>query len=235
MAPAATTLYAENRRSGLSLSSRLMMGPNQVASHARPSDEYFDINEYKWGVMMNSLVLTALLTLGLIQPALGANTLKHRLPKKPGFSILSHQPGNCPDSGDPTRCEIPVLAFPPDSSHGKCWVQFFFSPMTIANGATPKVVWILAKGDPDDGSKYRFKPNGIDLLTTSGVANDPNLDFADPDFDVSLKHRYKWRSVNARPSSFDYQINVIRKPPGGSWAHPEDCTPTDPTINNNGP
>jgi hypothetical protein len=190
------------------------------------------------GAMKRTLLFACVLALCAVPDADAASKRGQR--KIAGVSILNHQPSECPDSEDSSRCEIPVLAYPPIDEQHTCTIKYLFSPVSVARGKTPKIVWLIVKADPDDESKYRFAAKGINWVKTNGVENDPMQDFSGGDFDedshhVKLKHRYTWRSVNARAIPLNYEITVLRKPPRGSWDDPEVCTRVDPTINNGGP
>lgn len=159
-------------------------------------------------------------------PSWGAQ--KQKFSKKAGVSILGTQQKDCPDSND---CNVSVKGHAAVDAHTTCTVSYDFSAIVVARAKTPKVVWTVSRADPADKGDYRFTVNGIAL----DPKNDPAKDFKDGGFGSTTKKKYKWQSVNLAASTIPYEINVIRKSPGGTWANAEKCTPVDPTISNMGP
>jgi hypothetical protein len=176
--------------------------------------------------MSKALVMACALALAAF-PSFGAQ--KHKSPKKKaGVSVLGTKQKDCLDSD---TCNVGVSGIAPADADTTCTVSYEFSAIVVGQGKTPKVVWTVSRADPADRSEYRFAVNGIAL----NAKNDPAKDFKDGGFDGTNKKKYKWKSVNKAPSVIPYEINVVRKPPGGTWPNAERCTPVDPTISNMGP
>jgi hypothetical protein len=176
--------------------------------------------------MSKALVIACALALAAA-PSFGKQKVKSPK-KKAGVSILGNQKKECPDSNN---CEVEVKGVAPVDNGTSCTVTYEFSSIVVAKGQTPKVVWTVRPADSSDKSQYRFMSNGIAL----DAKNDPAKDFKDGGFDAVNKKKYKWKSVNLRASEIHYEINVVRKPHGGTWGNAERCTPVDPTISNTGP
>jgi len=175
--------------------------------------------------MSKALVMACALAI-VAAPSLAAQ--KNKSPKKAGVSVMGTQQKDCLDSN---TCDVPVVGKAPVDADTTCTVSYEFSAIVVAQGKTPKVVWTVSRADPADAGDYRFAANGIAL----SAKNDPAKDFKDGAFDGTNKKKYKWKSVNKASSVIPYEINVVRKAPGGTWANAEQCTPIDPTISNMGP
>lgn len=113
---------------------------------------------------------------------------------------------------------------------GICRLAVSDEEIEVPPGNSPNLIWQLRPLNPGDGFQYQFD-------TVNGIAFKPTPAVTPADFDSNdvlgpRNSKYKWRSVNRRPFTAHYNVNVQRRVPSGTWAS---CPVLDPRIVNDGP